>query len=154
MINYIKKDITTVERGIIGHGCNASGGFGSGVAGAIKKKFPIVHEKYFNQYRAGTVKLGTIHVVNIHDDLYVVNMITQQTYGYDGAKYADLDAIASTLEMVVLLAEGFDLPIYVPKIGCGLGGLDFEKDVQPIYESAITRTVLDNLDVEINVCEL
>ena len=150
MINYIKKDITSVDRGIVAHGCNASGGFGSGVAGAIKKKWPTVHTDYFNQYRAGALELGGMHIINITNDLYVANLITQQGYGYDGGVYANLAAIETTFRNVVALADNYNLPLYVPKIGCGLGGLDFETQVRPAYE----LIAIDFLDVEINVCEL
>lgn len=149
MINYIKKDITTVERGIIAHGCNASGGFGSGVAGAIKNRWPEVAAEYHRQYAAGACQLGTAHIVNINDGLYVANMITQQNCGYDGAVYADLAAIEATMEYAAALSDVYALPLYVPKIGCGLGGLDFETEVKPIYE----MIVINNLDIEINVCD-
>ena len=46
VIKEIQKDITTVEEGVVLHGCNCSGGFGSGVAGAIRKKWPDVYEMF------------------------------------------------------------------------------------------------------------
>lgn len=47
MIEYVKGNILedpTVK--VLMHGCNCSGGFGSGVAGQIAKKYPII-KKWF-----------------------------------------------------------------------------------------------------------
>ena len=150
MINYLKKDITTVDYGIVGHGCNASGGFGSGVAGAIRKKWPIMYEEYQKYFQAGVLELKFVHVVRIKENLYVANMITQQKYGRDGKKYACPQAVENTLSNVVNLAYSYNLPLYVPKIGCGLGGLSWNKDVKPIFEDVSNEYPT----VEINVCNI
>lgn len=150
MINYLKKDITTVERGIIGHGCNASGGFGSGVAGAIRKKWPEVYKEYKKLYNADLLSLGVIFCCRVDVELIVANMITQEKYGYDGAAYADPNAIADTVEQAVQVAKSVNLPVYFPKIGCGLGGLDWEYEVRSIYEYVANKYP----EVEINICSL
>jgi O-acetyl-ADP-ribose deacetylase (regulator of RNase III) len=150
MIEYIKKDITTVDRGIVGHGVNCSGyAYKSGVAGAVRKKWPIAFESY-KKLGGGKDLLGTAHSITINNDLHVVNMYTQVNFGYGGEKYADCDAIAKTLEVVVSLADEYQLPVYVPKIGCGLGGLDYDYEVESIYEYVAGLYP----DVEIFVCEL
>ena len=35
-----------------------------------------------------------------------------------------------------MYADVYDIPIFMPRIGCGLGGLDWEKDVLPGVERA------------------
>ena len=51
-------DICSVNSGIIVHGCNAQGVMGSGVAKAIRLKYPQVFEDYKNfKNQFGTVKL-------------------------------------------------------------------------------------------------
>jgi len=149
MINYLNKDITTVTEGVIGHGCNASGGFGSGVAGAIRKKWPEMYDLYKHHHKHGLLELGTTHYARINRNLLVVNMITQQRYGYDGKKYADEEAIVRTMQNLMLMADMWTLPVYVPKIGCGLGGLDYNDDVEPIFEF-----MAEKYNIEINVCEI
>lgn len=45
-IQTIPGDLLAVEDGIIIHGCNCIGGFGSGIAGQILKKWPGVEKAY------------------------------------------------------------------------------------------------------------
>jgi len=149
MINYIKKDITTVEKGVVCHGVNCQQTMGSGVAKAIKEKWPIIYDIYMTKAK-GKHMLGVADVVPIKEDLYVANCYTQVFYGYGGGRYASPDAIRSCLADMVVHADYHEIPLYMPKIGCGLGGLDWDREVRPIIEK------LDEFfgSIEINVCEL
>lgn len=138
MINYIKKDITTVDTGVIAHGVNCQRVMGSGVAKAIKEKWPIVYEKYMNM-PMGKGMLGVGHLIPIeHDRLCIVNCYTQVFYGY-GGRFADPKAIEDSLWDAYAAADYYHLPLYMPKIGAGLGGLDWKKEVEPIVEYAISK---------------
>ena len=73
MINYINKDITTVETGVIVHGVNCQGAMGSGVALAILKKWPTVYSEY-KKFPTGSQSLGKIQPIEIEPkQLYVIN---------------------------------------------------------------------------------
>lgn len=96
IIRNVNGDVTAPIRGIIGHGVNCQGVMGSGVAWAIRNKFPKAYEEYKALCDATEDKsdlLGTTQLVQITDDLYVANMFTQLNFGGDGAVYASLDAI-------------------------------------------------------------
>lgn len=149
----IKKDITKVVKGIIGHGCNCSGGFGTGVAGSIKKKWPIVSEKYHELVgNKNYTLLGKCQIIEIiNKELYVVNCFTQINYGYNGRKFADINAIQKCLIELCKYSNELNLPIYIPKIGCGLGGLDWDKNVKMIVET-ISNNYLTKKNIL--VCEL
>lgn len=146
MINYLKKDITTVTKGLVIHGCNCSGGFGSGVAGAIKVKWPEVE----NLFRStSNPKLGEIYYVEISAKLTVANAYTQAEYGYDGQIYASLTALEEVFTDMIHLAELCGAKdIYLPKIGCGLGGLNWTNQVYPLLNN------VDSKGININVCIL
>lgn len=137
-MQIIKKDITTVTFGVVAHGCNCDprGIMGSGVAKAIRSKWPdayLNHKKYIKI--GGPASLGSVHVTNISDlKLYVANCYTQVKFGSDGKRYADLQAIETTLTYVYGFCKFNRLPIYLPQIGCGLGGLDWDNEVNPIVE--------------------
>lgn len=155
MLNYIKKDITTIIKGIIVHGCNCQGVMGSGVAGALRSKWPEIFEPYEEMCEAYTRNrkvdlLGEINMVWINDDLYVVNGFTQLNYGRNGKIYADVKATWKVLVQCAGQCMGHNLPLYLPPIGCGLGGLSFEKDVKPIIE----RVAEQYPEVDIYVCDL
>lgn len=130
MIHYVKGDVTDAQQQVIAHGCNCSGGFGSGVAGAIKRKYPAVREAYLQHE---SKQLGSCQFVE-HAGRVWVNAFTQESYGYDGKQYANLEAITLCLEEVkqYMKMHGYET-VAMPKIGCGLGGLTWEQ-VGPVVE--------------------
>jgi O-acetyl-ADP-ribose deacetylase (regulator of RNase III) len=133
MIKYTKGDVTKEKTGLIIHGTNCQGVMGSGVAKAIKERFPKVFTA-FQKAGKGKKLLGGTSFISINDNLYVANCYTQEFYGNDGKKYADLNAVASALERVFVFAATFKLTIKSPRIASGLGGLDWETEVKPIFE--------------------
>lgn len=133
MISIDRKDITTVTEGIVAHGCNCSGGFGSGVAGAVRRKWPEVYQA-FSELTPSLELLGTFQPVLISPKLIVCNCFTQVHFGSDGKKYADAKAVEKALLEVYNLALSTGLHVYIPQIGCGLGGLSWLADVEPIIQ--------------------
>jgi O-acetyl-ADP-ribose deacetylase (regulator of RNase III) len=135
LVKYEKKDITDIAVGIIGHGVNARGKMGAGVAQAIAEKWPIVKQRYLQLFELPRAhrELGSIQIVKISPTLYVLNMFTQERYGHDG-QFAVPDAIYSCVEWAIITASEHRLPLYMPKIGCGLGGLNWDTTVRPIIE--------------------
>jgi len=155
MIEYIKQDITTVNLGYVGHGVNCQGRMGSGIALAIKNKWPSVYDQYKERYESGQLKgemaIGEIDIVPITNQLFVVNMYTQNKYGYDGKAYAYPEAIENCIALTMkhIKHETPTLPLYIPKIGCGLGGLKWE-NIEPI----VNRLTQKYMGVSLYVCEL
>jgi O-acetyl-ADP-ribose deacetylase (regulator of RNase III) len=128
VIEYQTKDITTVTAGIVAHGVNCQRTMGSGVALAVRKKWPTAYDAY----RLAQPILGTICWTAINDDLHVANCFTQDRFGSDGRKYASEVAIASCFRDLFRIAKANDCVVYLPRIGCGLGGLDWEEDIEPL----------------------
>jgi O-acetyl-ADP-ribose deacetylase (regulator of RNase III) len=132
------QDITLIENGIIGHGVNCQGVMGSGVARALRDKYPHVYDSYVMFCQAHPTKserLGLVDFVSIDTDLIVANMITQEFYGRDGKVYACPKAITDTLIWVMNKAKHYKKDIYIPQLGCGLGGLSWSDTVEPIVEA-------------------
>lgn len=152
-MKHLKIDVTTVERGIIIQGVNCMAVMGSGVALSIRRKWPQVFEPYkkvcLNYNKRGRALLGSVNFVEVEPDIIVANVFSQEFYGSDGATYACPIAINLGLTTVFELANEKNLPIYSVKIGCGLGGLNWERDVEPLFEVLETQFPL----VPIYVCE-
>ena len=151
MIEYIKKNVITVGMGIVAQGVNCQHRMASGVAKDIRARWPIVYDEYMKMPK-GKAMLGTAHLIRINegrDDLFIANCYTQQFYGYGGGTYANKKSVADSLDMVAAHSEIYDLPIFMPRIGCGLGGLDWERDVEPIVREIANRRYL-----EFFVCDL
>jgi O-acetyl-ADP-ribose deacetylase (regulator of RNase III) len=154
MIKYITKDITTVQVGVVAHGCNCLGLMGSGVALAVRKKWPAAFAQYrqlVSAYNDPSELLGIAQIVKAFPpaDLYVANCFTQVSCGTDKV-HAKRAAIYESLANAASFAELNELPLYLPKIGCGLGGLVWDNDVVYIIESIADEYP----DVNIYVCDI
>lgn len=157
MIIYQTKDVSTVERGIVAHGVNCQGVMGSGVAAALRRKYPQIYHVYkliCDMYTKNPDwMLGMIDVVDVksehEDELLIVNCFTQEHYGRDGKKYANAAAVESSINSCLVLAQGLGLPFYMPQIGCGLGGLSWETEIEPIVAA-----LSDKHKIDVHVCTL
>jgi O-acetyl-ADP-ribose deacetylase (regulator of RNase III) len=120
----IRKDITTVERGIICHQANAQGVMGAGLAAQIRMKFPRAYNDYRELYDSGKLKLGQCIVSQVGDELYVASLVGQDNFGR-GARFTLYNALSVALIQLNKFRDdiGRDLPVYIPyRMGSGLGG--------------------------------
>ncbi len=140
MINTIHDDLLTAK-GYILHQVNCRGIMGSGVAKAIKKKWPIVFDEY---KRAMTPLSGRVHFEDeVRRRMFgkfqcvdtdptdpeapiVVNLFSQLNYGNDGRRYTSYDKIDDALRAFAdsyQRSEPYEKAVVnFPHIGCGLGG--------------------------------
>lgn len=135
-IEYVKGSVVDATESIIAQGCNAQGVMGSGVAKAIREKWPEVFPRYrvfIAEIRAsGRNPLGCTNFANVDpygDDKMIVNMITQEFYGRDGKQYVDYDAVRKCMNLLNRRVGMFSTSphrVAMPKIGAGLGGGDWE----------------------------
>lgn len=148
-LKFVNGDMLKVEpvvgrETILAHGVNCKGVMGSGIAKSIKVRFPKVYDQYANLVaRAGGRAhelLGRCQLVMVpeynsmteHTSIFAVaNLFTQVDTGAD-ARY---DAVVNSLEKLsTQLLQQVPTDIYLPQIGCGIGGLEWDKMV-PIIES-------------------
>lgn len=144
-MEYANQDVTNVDVGIVAHGVNCQRVMGSGVALAIRNRWPIVFEKYV--YNPPV--LGSAQFVEIDELLWVANCYTQTSYGRANGPYADVDSVRSSLDATFVFASKKQLPIFMPRIGCGLGGLKWT-DVEPIIEQLEAKYPL----VSVTICDI
>lgn len=87
---------------IIAHQTNCQGKMGSGVAKAIKEKYPRVYEQYIKAYTMGLTKLGMCQVVKTNPsgdgNRLIANLFGQEDYGYDTQRYTNYEGIYVALE--------------------------------------------------------
>lgn len=124
-MKYINGNLLDATSGIIVHGCNAQGVMGSGVAKAVKDKYPEAYQKYYAEYLHGLLTPGWISVYNPSRYLTIVSGITQEYYGRDkNVVYVDYDSLAEVFRKVKSIWPG--VPVHIPKIGAGLANGDWE----------------------------
>ena len=94
MVKIISGNLLDSKEDYICHQVNCRGVMGSGVAKAIRDKWPEVYDAYL-QYVSMCVgtPLGSVCFAPIENgDQEVANMFAQFTYGYDGLRYTSSDA--------------------------------------------------------------
>jgi len=128
------------------HGCNEKGVARAGIAGEIRARYPLAISKYEIACQRGLFGVGKVQIVKCPDPTFknresrgnrwIVNMGTQDNPG----KYAKLSWILECVNK--LIANEDKLPfssIALPKIGCGIGGLDWQ-EVKPELSKAFKKS--------------
>lgn len=156
IFRYIRGDLLDSDDFYIVHCVNAQGAFGSGVAGAIAKKWPAVRQDYIDFIDTAQCQTddrkeyydfigGNIIFSVTPDDAHnVVHLVGQKHFGSDGRKYVYYDWIYrgfSALKPFI----GASTSISIPFLGCGLAGGSWN------IIKAIIEEVFKDVDITINV---
>lgn len=123
MINWIDKgDIFKLNEVYnYAHGCNCAGAMGKGIALQFKKKFPKMFLEYKTLCKQGDFDLGDVFKYSYSQGV-VYNLGTQKTW----RTKATLEAVEESLTKMLKLAREEDIKkIALPRIGAGLGGLNW-----------------------------
>ena len=151
-IKYFDGDILTSTAPIIMHQVNCKGVMNSGVAKAIKEKWPIVFDEYLRFYQNLTtdVLLGITQFVKIGTDRYVANLFAQEKYGYDGIRYTSYDAIDKCLKSVARNAENGEINrVAMPyKMSSDRGGADWDVIL------ALVNSAFKDTDITVEIWKL
>lgn len=143
---------------VIAHGVNCQGKYGAGTALAIRKKYPLAYSNYLQQLelynRINRLPLGTVSLSTQPDMKIIANCFTQEFYGFEKKQYVSYKAIANCIsvldnfcknsqlddDLAELFVKAFNHPITsvaFPKIGCSLGGGDWNIVSQIIEENSV-----------------
>ena len=127
-IKFFNGDLLGSKADIIGHQCNARGVMGSGVALAIKNRYPEVYQSYRKFFEEGKLKLGKVDFARTTDGNIVANMCGQDRYGKDGKQYTDYEALEKCFDKTAryMKENGLTTIAFPYKIGCGTGGGDWD----------------------------
>lgn len=131
MITYIKEgDIFDLKEVFnFAHGCNCAGAMGKGIALQFKKKYPKMYKEYKKLCTEKLFSLGDIFIYKYKEGV-IFNLGTQATW----RTKADMNAIEVSLYKMLSHASSNNInKIALPKIGAGLGGLNWE-DVKTVIE--------------------
>ena len=140
MVTVVKGDLLDAKETIIAHQVNCQKRMNSGVAKAIREKYPIVFERYENTKPA----LGLVEFIYAGEDTgkhYIANMYAQDRYGYDGKQYTDYDAFRQCCKNIVdkcRIVKRYEHTTYsvaMPyKIASDRGGADWDKIMDILLE--------------------
>jgi O-acetyl-ADP-ribose deacetylase (regulator of RNase III) len=133
-------DLFEASAQALAHGCNCAGAMGKGIAVEFRKRWPDMYDRYRELCRNRKFNPGNLFVWTT-EDLIIYNLGTQRTW----RTKASPEAIALAVQRMVDHARKHDIgSIAMPKIGAGLGGLDW-REVRIILD----RVIPDEVDVTV-----
>ena len=134
MVTVVKGNLLNASEKIIAHQVNCQKKMNSGVAKAIREKWPIVFEKY----QKAESQLGFVDFILIDNHYhYVANMYAQDNYGYDGKQYTNYDAFRQCCKAIVETCRNMPKKYTVAmpyKIASDRGGADWDKIMDILLE--------------------
>src|ERR1017187_9856457 len=92
MIKYVKGDLLDATQNLIAHSCNMQGVMGSGVAKAIKDKYPSAFASYRSLLYHGEAKLGEYCIAK-NEDKIIINILGQDKYYPRNIRHTSYDAL-------------------------------------------------------------
>lgn len=152
MVTFHNGNILDSGADIICHQVNCQGAMNSGVAKAIRQKWPKVYTEYKAKcdYEEATVNdlygkyespidwseclLGDIQVVLVDENKAVINMFAQQYYGYDQKRYTSYDAFWYCLGRIKRVINPEKTIAFPARIGCVRGGANWNVILTMIEE--------------------
>jgi O-acetyl-ADP-ribose deacetylase (regulator of RNase III) len=152
MITYKKGNLLEFTEDAFGHGCNCQSTMGSGVAKAVRAKFPELYTIADCQSPLSKDdKLGKFSYLELPEGKLGLNIYSQ--FDYKGRNVGKMDLSYGALEnglegaCMFLIKEG-KKTLALPKIGAGLAGGDWN-----VIEGIIKR-VSDKTGIDITIYEL
>lgn len=138
MIHYLTGDATDPRHrpAIIAHVVNDVGAWGSGFVLAVSRRWPEPERSYRAAWR--NANLGDVQFVYCNDDIIVANMFAQRGLkSKQNPKPLRLEALTLCLHWLRAKAYLCNVPVSMPRIGCGLGGATWG-EVEPVIEQALS----------------
>lgn len=153
MITQKIANVTEEPCDAIVHQANCFVTMNSGVARAIKDKYPEAFVADFRTKSGDKSKLGTFSWAKTGDNKIIYNMYSQFDFGYQGNKFTDYDAIKKGLTSVkshLTSMKGQNATLALPYLmGCDRGGGDWNV-VRQIIEDIFS----DKDGINVVICQL
>lgn len=126
----------------MGQGVNTQGKMGAGIAKVFRQEFPEMYEAYVEECRGGFLLPGQCFLWEESDDRLVLNIASQRLTGAD----ATMSRLRNGLLDAIDALKPYALREFaIPRIGCGIGGLEWDEARELISEIARSEDV----DIEV-----
>lgn len=152
IVKYIKDDIIDLMKesaknnymSFFAHGCNCFQAMNSGIARQLKLEFPMIEkadDEFHNKFNHEDVYyrkniLGKARPVRVDATTVLLNLYTQFMPGND----LRIDALTSAFKEADEIINGRGV-LYIPKIGAGIAGGDWE-EIKHIIDATTLKTMV------------
>ena len=139
MITYVVGDLFTSPAKVLVNTVNTVGVMGKGIAYDFKRIYPEMFEEYQKLCKQKKFNVGQLWLYKTPHK-WILNFPTKKHWrGKSKMEYieAGLQKFVDTYDSKGMLSVSF------PMLGCGNGGLDWEKQVQPLMENYLADLPID-----------
>ena len=142
MITYITGNLLEASTEALVNTVNTVGVMGKGIALQFKEQFPHNNKEYIKACKNGSLTIGTLLIVKeltLKGEKIIINFPTKKDWKHRSSySYIEsgLDALVKELQ------KGHIQSVSIPPLGCGNGGLDWEK-VKPLIEQYLKDLPID-----------
>lgn len=147
MIRYTKGNLLNATTEALVNTVNTMGVMGKGIAMQFKEAYPNNYKVYRDACKAGTFKTGEVLAVqdgSVTSQKWIINFPTK-AHWKGNSQYSFIESGLKALKEKLIELD--IKSVALPPLGCGNGGLDWDK-VKPMIEAE-----LGDLDIEILVFE-
>lgn len=142
MIIHKTGDLFDSDAPVIGHGINCFGAMRAGIATQFSNRYPDMYEWYKMLCKTRSIKPGNAYLWTPTEGPTVANIASQWRPGPD-ARYTW--AVSGIRDVVDFCFDNDLEKFAIPRIGCGIGGLDWE-----VLERKLGREFGDScVDIEV-----
>ena len=134
MIHFVQGDMFATPYDVLVNAVNCVGVMGKGLALTFRNKYPNNYTQYAQVCKSKQLRPGQIFVTDINGQI-IINAATKD-------HWRDPSYEEWVINTIVHIATWLTLhpsvkTIAVPKLGCGLGGLDWNR-IRPVMEEAFS----------------
>ena len=141
MITYTEGDIFQSSAKVLVNPVNTTGVMGKGLALEFKKRYPSMFEEYRTLCENAQFQVGDLWLYEAPDK-WILNFPTKRHW----REKSTLEIIEIGLQkFVAMFGEAGIESIAFPKLGSGLGGLDWEAQVRPLMEQYLQPLAIEIL---------
>jgi O-acetyl-ADP-ribose deacetylase (regulator of RNase III) len=137
MIELTQGNLLEAEADALVNTVNCVGYMGKGIALQFKQAFPANFKEYEVACKKGELAPGRMHIhKNVHfiSPIYIINFPTKRDY----RSKSRIEDIELGLKSLIIEIKRLGIQsIALPPLGCGLGGLSWDR-VKPMIESAFS----------------
>lgn len=123
MINYVSGDIFNSECDLLLNPVNCVGIMGAGLALHFKNKYPFMYLHYVKLCEAKRIQPGSLHVCPQKYNGKLIGLFPTKRHWRNPSHIEDISAGLDSLKAYL---KEHKVSCAIPKLGCGLGGLQWE----------------------------